>query len=115
MQLIFKKQHPLYQNAIKELEEKNYDKAILRCQEYLKNFPKSYTMRCILGYIYRCLNNYEQALLHLDEAIELKGRNPIAWYIYGEINFRLCNYDSTIKNLETSIDFGAKIINLYIL
>ena len=56
-----KKQHPSYQNVIKELEEKNYDRAVLGCQEYLKKFSKSYTMRCILAYTYRNLNNYEQA------------------------------------------------------
>ncbi len=67
-----KRQRPVYQNVIKELSDNNYEKAILRCQEYLKNFPKSYTMRCILAYTYRCLNNYEQALIYLNEAIELK-------------------------------------------
>ena len=75
-------------------------------------------MRCILAYIYRCLNNYEQALFYLDEAIDLKERNernPIAWYVRGEINFRQCYYNNAIENLKTSISYGAKINNLYII
>ena len=43
-----KRQRSVYQNIIKELADKNYEKAILSCQEYLKIFPKSYTMKCIL-------------------------------------------------------------------
>ena len=42
---------PIYQ----ELADKNYEKVILSCQDYLKNFSKSYTIRCILAYTYRCL------------------------------------------------------------
>src|SRR5204862_2681789 len=78
-----KKQHPTYQNAMKELNEKNYERAEYWSKEFLKTFPKSYSMRCILAYIYGCLNNYKQADLYLDEAINLKEKNPIAWYICG--------------------------------
>ena len=67
-----KKQHPTYQNIIKEINEKHYEKAESLCKEFLNFFPKSYSLRCILAYIYRCLNNYEQALLYLAEAINLK-------------------------------------------
>ena len=69
------------------MEEKNYNTALSACQEFLEIFPKSYTMKCILSYIHRCLNNYKQAHLYLDEAIGLKRKNPIAWYIRGEIFF----------------------------
>ena len=38
-----KKQHPTYQNVMKELEGKNYEKAILGCKEFLEIFPNSYS------------------------------------------------------------------------
>ncbi|RIA87515.1 hypothetical protein C1645_740073 [Glomus cerebriforme] len=110
-----KKQHLAYQNVIKELGEKHYVNAILRCQEYLKIFPKSYSMRCILAYIYRNINDYDQALLYLNEAIELKEKNPKAYYLCGEIYFRQNKYQQAIFNLETSIYCKIKINNIFVI
>ncbi|GES80282.1 hypothetical protein GLOIN_2v1871094 [Rhizophagus clarus] len=112
---IGKKQHPSYQNAMKELNEKNYEKAETLWKEILKSFPKSYSIKCILAYIYRCLDNYKQAYLYLNEAINLKEKKPIAWYIRGEIYFRENMYKKAIDDLNTSISHKAKINNLYIL
>ncbi|GBB89783.1 hypothetical protein RclHR1_01660002 [Rhizophagus clarus] len=108
-----KKQHQTYLSAIKELEEKNYKNAEHWCKEFLKTFPKSYSMRCILAYTYRCLNDYEQALTYLNEAIKLKEKKPIAWYISGEINFKQGNYDVAINDLYYSISYNTKMNNLY--
>ncbi|CAB5198084.1 unnamed protein product [Rhizophagus irregularis] len=102
-------------NAIKELEEKNYKNAEHWCKEFLKTFPESYSMRCILAYTYRCLNDYKQAHLYLNEAIELKGKKPNAWYIRGEIHLRQGNYNDAVKDLKTSINYNAKINYLYIM
>ncbi|PKY27380.1 protein prenylyltransferase [Rhizophagus irregularis] len=110
-----KKQHPTYQNIIKEINEKHYEKAESLCKEFLNFFPKSYSLRCILGYIYRCLKNYEQAHFYLKEAINLKPKQPIAYLICGEIFFWQCNYKEAINNLQKSIDYKAKINNLYII
>ncbi|PKC59608.1 hypothetical protein RhiirA1_540378 [Rhizophagus irregularis] len=112
---ISKKQHPMYQNAIKELSEKNYGKAEYFCKGFLKIFPKSYTIRCILAYTYRCLYNYEQAHLYLKEAINLKQKKPIAYFICGEILFKQSNYDEAIYYLNKSLECKAKINNLYII
>jgi hypothetical protein len=38
-----------------------------------------------INYIYRCLNNYEQAHLYLEEAVNLNSKRPIAYFICGEI------------------------------
>ncbi|PKK76834.1 hypothetical protein RhiirC2_844879 [Rhizophagus irregularis] len=112
---ISKKQHPMYQNAIKELNEKNYGKAEYFCKRFLKIFPKSYTIRCILAYTYRCLYNYEQAHLYLKEAINLNEKKPIAYFICGEILFKQSNYDEAIYYLNKSLECKAKINNLYII
>src|SRR5581483_988817 len=93
-----KKQHPVYQNVLNDLKEKNYEKAILGCKEFLEIFPNSYSMRCILGYIYRCLKKYDEALLYLNGAINLKEKNPVAWHICGEIFFRQYNYQKAIDH-----------------
>ncbi|GES94218.1 hypothetical protein GLOIN_2v1877815 [Rhizophagus clarus] len=108
-----KKQHPKYRNAVKELKEKNYNNAENWCKEFLKNFPESYSIRCILAYTYRCLNNYEQAHLYLNEAIQLKEKKPIAWCIRGEIHFRQGNYGDAMNDLQSSIRYKAKIKSLY--
>ncbi|POG63502.1 hypothetical protein GLOIN_2v1784016, partial [Rhizophagus irregularis DAOM 181602=DAOM 197198] len=112
---ITKKQHPTYQNIIKEINEKNYEKAESLCKEFMKFFPKSYSLRCILAYIYRCLNNYEQAHLFLKEAINLSPKRPVAYFIRGEIFFRQNKYDKAIVNLNKSINYKSKINNSYIL
>ncbi|PKY45526.1 TPR-like protein [Rhizophagus irregularis] len=109
------KKHPIYQNVIKELIERNYKQAIDECQKYLKSFPKSNSMKCLIAYSYRCLNNYDQACLYLDEAIELKDKDPIAWYIYGEIFFRQNKYEDAIPKLEISRGLNANIGNLNII
>ncbi|CAI2171267.1 7322_t:CDS:2 [Funneliformis geosporum] len=98
-----KKQHPAYQNVKKELTEKNYEKAEYWCKEFLKDFPKSYSMRCILAYTYRILNNYERAYYYLNEAINLNERNSIAWCMRGEIHYRQKNYDDVINDLNSLI------------
>ncbi|PKC02216.1 hypothetical protein RhiirA5_454560 [Rhizophagus irregularis] len=110
LQLMFqsKKQNPAYQNVIKELEEKNYEQAILKCKEYVEKFPKTYTMRCILAYAYRNIHYYEKANLYLNEAIKLKKKNPIAYYIRGEIFFRQGQYELAIFDLNTSINYKFK-------
>src|SRR5581483_12496476 len=98
-----KKQHQTYQNIIKELEGKHYKKAESLCKEFLNFFPKSYSLRCILAYIYRCLNNYEQAYLYLKEAIDLKPKDPVAYFIRGETLFRESKYIKAIYDLRKSL------------
>ncbi|PKC59609.1 TPR-like protein, partial [Rhizophagus irregularis] len=110
-----KKQHPIYQNIIKELNEKHYEKAETLCKEFLNFFPKSYSLRCILGYIYKCLNDYEQAHLYLKEAIKLKLKEPIAYFICGEVFFWQNNYDEAIYYLNKSLEYKTKINNLHII
>ncbi|GES87313.1 hypothetical protein GLOIN_2v1869728 [Rhizophagus clarus] len=110
-----KKQHPIYQNVLKELDRKNYEKAEYFCKEILNFFPKSYSLRCILAYVYRCLNNYEQAHLYLKEAINLKQKEPIAYFLHGEIFFWQSNYPEAIYNINKSLNYKAKINNLYII
>ncbi|PKK66004.1 TPR-like protein [Rhizophagus irregularis] len=118
---ITKKQHPTYQNIIKEINEKNYEKAGSLCKEFINFFPKSYSLRCILAYIYRCLNIYEQAHFFLKEAIDLNPKRSVAHFICGEIFFRQNDYGKAIYNLkatnylERSIIYKAKINNSYIL
>ncbi|GBC10879.1 hypothetical protein RclHR1_09990004 [Rhizophagus clarus] len=112
---ISKKKHPIYQSAMKELSEKNYDNAISYCKKFLKSFPSNYAVKCVLAYIYRCINNYEQAHLYLEEAINLKERKPIAYFIRGEIFFWQSEYEKAINNLRKSLDCKAKINNLYII
>ncbi|CAB5204210.1 unnamed protein product [Rhizophagus irregularis] len=113
---ITKKQHPTYQNIIKEINEKHYEKAESLCKEFLNFFPKSYSLRCILAYIYRCLNNFEQAHLYLEKAINLNPKKPVAYFICGEIYFRQNRYDEAIDNLKKSLDYKAKLLNnLYII
>ncbi|UZO03304.1 uncharacterized protein OCT59_023712 [Rhizophagus irregularis] len=102
---ITKKQHPTYQNIIKEINEKNYEKAESLCKEFINFFPKSYSLRCILAYIYRCLNNYEQAHLFLKEAINLSPKRPVAYFICGEIFFRQNKYDEAINIIEKSLEY----------
>ncbi|PKY23170.1 hypothetical protein RhiirB3_437302 [Rhizophagus irregularis] len=97
-----KKKHPTYQNIIKEIGEKHYEKAECLCKEFINFFPKSYSLRCILAYIYRCLGNYEQAHLCLDEAIKLNEKNSIAWYIRGEIYFKENKYERAMMSLDYS-------------
>src|SRR5688572_164085 len=72
-------------------------------------------MRCILAYTYRYLHDHEQAHLYLHEAIKLKEKKPIAWYISGEIYFRLKFYKDAKKNLQISINYNAKINNIHIM
>jgi tetratricopeptide (TPR) repeat protein len=108
---ISKKQHPIYKNILKELEGKHYEKAESLCKEFLKFFPKSYSLRCILAFIYRCLKDYEQAHLYLEEAINLKLKEPIAYLIRGEIFFRQNKYEKAAINLESSLDFSNDKIN----
>ncbi|PKK62470.1 hypothetical protein RhiirC2_790329 [Rhizophagus irregularis] len=112
---IGRKQHPVYLSAIKELKEKNYKNAEHWCKLFLKTFPKSYSIRCILAYTHRCLNNYVQAHFYLNEAIELKGKKPNAWYIRGEIHLRQGNYNDAVRDLIASINYNAKITCLYMM
>jgi hypothetical protein len=64
----------------------------------MKKLLKSYSLKCILAYIYRCLKNYEQAHFYLKEAINLKPKE-IAYFICGEICFWQGYYNETIDNL----------------
>jgi len=98
---------------MKELAEQNYEKAIFWCQKFLKKFPKSYSMRCILAYTYRCVNNYDQAYKYLDEAINLKPKNQIAQHIYGEIYFRQESYGQSIERLR-HLDRNFTSLNLMV-
>jgi tetratricopeptide (TPR) repeat protein len=112
---ISRKQHPIYQNIVKELNGKNYTKAVHWCNEFLKTFPKSYSMRCILAYIYRCLNKYEKAHSYLDEAIKLKEKTPMAYFIRGEIFYKQNEYEKAIDHLNKSLSYKSKINKLYVI
>ncbi|RGB31318.1 hypothetical protein C1646_817368 [Rhizophagus diaphanus] len=113
---VSRKQHPIYQSIIKELNGKYYQKAESLCKDYLELFPESYSVRCILAYIYKCLKNYGQAYLYLEEAINLKQKKPIAYFIYGDIFFCQSEYDKAINNLNISLEYKVKsIVNLHII
>ncbi|RGB34424.1 hypothetical protein C1646_815387 [Rhizophagus diaphanus] len=112
---ITKSKNLTYQEVIKVLEEKKYGKAVLICKKYLENFPRSYTMRCILAYAYRNLNSYKLAFLYLNEAIKLKRKNPIAYCTRGEIFFKQNIYEYAIFDLNISISYKLKVNNVYIL
>ncbi|GBC08353.1 hypothetical protein RclHR1_08060001 [Rhizophagus clarus] len=111
---ITKKQHPTYQNIIKEINEKHYEKAASLCKEFLNYFPKSYSLRCILAYIYRCLNNYKQAYLYLDGAIDLNPKKPVAFLIRGKIYFEQNEYGKAINDLSRSITRKVKSNNVHV-
>ncbi|PKY61931.1 TPR-like protein, partial [Rhizophagus irregularis] len=64
-------------------------------------------------YIYRCLNNYEQAHLYLKEAINLNYKKPVAYFICGEIYFRQNQYGEAIDYIKISLEYKAKLTNLY--
>src|SRR5204863_8250740 len=100
---ISKEQCQTYQNILKELNGKHYEKAESLCKEFMNFFPKSYSLRCILAYMYRCLENYEQAHLYLKEAINLKPKEPIAYFIRGEIFFWQREYEEAIYHLKQSL------------
>lgn len=68
-----------------------------------------------MAYTYRCLNKYDNALFYLKEAIYLKEKSPIAWYIYGEILFKQKNYKDAISKLNTSKGYKVKTNNLHII
>ncbi|PKK66275.1 TPR-like protein [Rhizophagus irregularis] len=112
---ISKEQQPMYQNIIKELYKKNYEKAEYYCREFLISFPVDYTMICILAYTYKCLNNYKQAHLCLKEAIDLKQKRPIAYFIQGEVYFRQYEYKYAINSLNISINYKTKTNKVFIL
>ncbi|CAG8603806.1 13775_t:CDS:2, partial [Funneliformis caledonium] len=110
-----KKQHPAHQNVIRELLERNYEEAKYWCNEFLKIFPKSYSMRCILAYIYKNLNHHEQAYLNLNKAIGLNPKNPIAYFIQGEIFFKEKKYIDADFALNNSIYRKAKFNNIHLI
>ncbi|PKY53589.1 hypothetical protein RhiirA4_499290 [Rhizophagus irregularis] len=113
---VSRKQHPIYQNIIEELNGKYYQKAESLCKEYLELFSESYSVRCILAYIYKCLKNYGQAYLYLEEAINLKQKKPIAYFIYGDIFFCQSEYDKAINILNVLLGYKFKsIVNLHII
>ncbi|RGB31320.1 hypothetical protein C1646_764207 [Rhizophagus diaphanus] len=115
---VSKKQHPIYQSIIKELNGKYYQKAELLCIEYLELFPESYSVRCILAYTYRCLKNYEQAHFYLEEAIKFKPKKPTAYFIYGDILFLQNKYKNAIHYITVSLALKNKvksIVNLHII
>ncbi|CAI2171265.1 7321_t:CDS:2 [Funneliformis geosporum] len=96
-----------------KLAEHRFEEAEYLCKEFLKTFPKSNSMRCILAYTYRCLDNHKQAHLVLNEAIHLKPKNPISWYIRGEIFFREKKYEDAVSALTLSSHHSYKMNNLY--
>ncbi|GES87245.1 hypothetical protein GLOIN_2v1872937 [Rhizophagus clarus] len=109
------KRHPTYKIIVEELYKSNYKKAEYLSKEFLKTFLTNYPIRCILAYIYRCLNHYEQAHLYLNEAIDLKEKNPIAYFIRGEVFFRQNKYEAAILYLNASKNYKAKIDNFNII
>ncbi|PKK57391.1 hypothetical protein RhiirC2_798112, partial [Rhizophagus irregularis] len=106
-----KKQHPTYQNIINEINEKHYKKAESLCKEFLNFFPKSYSLRCILAYIYRCLKNYKQAHFYLKEAINLKPKEPIAYLIYLDKVIQLDPLNSLAYYFKSLTYYTKKDIN----
>ncbi|GBC18385.2 hypothetical protein GLOIN_2v1836285 [Rhizophagus irregularis DAOM 181602=DAOM 197198] len=49
----------------------------------------------------------------LKEAIDLNHKKPVAYFICGEIYFRQNRYNEAIDNLKKSLEYKAKLTNLY--
>ncbi|CAG8568470.1 8946_t:CDS:2, partial [Funneliformis caledonium] len=104
---------PISHKPEDRLSEHHFEEAEYLCKEFLKTFPKSNSMRCILAYTYRCLDDHKQAHLVLNEAIHLKPKNPISWYIRGETFFREKKYEDAVSALTSSSHHNYKMNNLY--
>ncbi|PKC15822.1 hypothetical protein RhiirA5_407728 [Rhizophagus irregularis] len=118
---ITKKQHPTYQNIIKEINEKHYEKAESLCKEFLNFFPKSYSLRSNIidpenthnlnkrAIAYYTLQDYNKVLLDLDKVIQLDPLNSLAYYIKCQIYYAKKDIDNSImvfKKYKELLDFN---------
>jgi tetratricopeptide (TPR) repeat protein len=75
--------------AFRNLEQGNMQKALLICQEGIKNHPEYPFGHFVLGLCHYHLKDYSKAKTHLEISTAYDNKNPQAWKLLGEINEQL--------------------------
>ena len=75
--------------AFRNLEQGNMQKALLICQEGIRNHPEYPFGHFVLGLCHYHLKDYSKAKTHLEISTAYDNKNPQAWKLLGEINEQL--------------------------
>ncbi|MGH9567790.1 MAG: tetratricopeptide repeat protein, partial [Candidatus Angelobacter sp.] len=96
---------PLNANAMYELAEIHRDSGELEdARQYferaLQQYPRFEEAQLGLGAVFMSLQKPEQALAHLQKAVELNGENEVSWYRLSQVERTLGNSGEQRKAME---------------
>lgn len=101
-------------NLVAILEaEKDYEKIVLLCEEYLRKYGKDKEILKILGKSLMSLGRFEEAQMTFLRAIELQNDDWESWYLRGISLEKLGKYGGAIQSLQTSIVFNPDFVDAY--
>lgn len=89
------------------IEEREYSKASLRSDKWLKKFPNSDMMYAFRWWIYRIKNEQLKSLNDLNLSLNINPRNAVALFNLWIINFERWYYKEAINNFESTIEVDS--------
>ena len=97
-----------YNDGIKSINEKKYEKALENFSQAIKmnpNYTDAYSKR---GMIYGKIENYDKAIQDYGKVIEQDSKNAIAYRERGICLYSLNQYDNALKDFKEAVQFGFK-------
>lgn len=96
-----------YQLARADFYSRNFSESVKNYKIYLKEFPADTTAWEELAKIYEASNKPSEAAFCYQKLIGLKPDDGDTWFIFGEIEFNLHNYELASEALEKAVSLGS--------
>ncbi len=87
-------------------ENKNYEEALAKFQEVEKLIPNNTKIQYMIGRIFRLLENYDKAQVHLEKALQLGGMEDDVHFELGIVAVQKRSWEEAEQHFSTYIETG---------
>ncbi len=90
------------QRGMKDLDEENYEEAIMSFRKAREADPRSSLAAYLLGITYKLIQDYRSALPHLEDAVNLSPAVREAFFELAEVYYYLERFEDSIKMIDSA-------------
>ena len=113
MENFTKEENDIYQKALKENYNKDYQKAKQYCEQILNKYPNNSKANDMMALILTINGNHKAALPYVDKAINTT-KNPLFFFHRAQINTDLKNYRNALQDYSSAIKLNNNYDNAYL-
>ncbi|WP_218080254.1 glycosyltransferase [Anthocerotibacter panamensis] len=78
------------------------------CKKYIADFPMSFALNVLLGWLLHFLKEYEKFTEYITKATAINPTDPVAWTMSGRVYFGYQDYKAAISALEKAVSMSPQ-------